>query len=46
VEQADMHTRTRNLAIQQKLDPPNIVAAKLPPDKPTCGLPWSEEICL
>jgi hypothetical protein len=34
VEQADVHARTRNRAVQQELDPPNIVAAKLPPDKP------------
>jgi hypothetical protein len=34
VEQADVHTRTRNRAVQRKLDPPDIVATKLPPDKP------------
>jgi hypothetical protein len=33
-EQADVHARTRNWAVQRKLDPLNIVAAKLPPDKP------------
>jgi hypothetical protein len=34
VEQADVHARTWNRAVQRKLDPPNIVAAKLPPYKP------------
>jgi hypothetical protein len=34
VEQADVHARMRNWTVQRKLDPPNIVAAELPPDKP------------
>jgi hypothetical protein len=34
VEQADVHTRMQNWAVQRKLDPPNIVAAELPLDKP------------
>jgi hypothetical protein len=33
-EQPDMHTRARNWAAQRKPDPPDIVATKLPPDKP------------
>jgi hypothetical protein len=33
-EQAGVHDRTRNRAVQRKLDPPNIIAAKIPPDKP------------
>ena len=33
-EQSDVHARARNQAAQRKPDPPNIVATKLPPDKP------------
>ncbi len=33
MEQADVHARMRNWVVQQKLDPPNIVAAELPLDK-------------
>ncbi len=33
-EQPYVHARARIQAAQRKLDPPNIVAAKLPPDKP------------
>jgi hypothetical protein len=33
-EQPDVHARAWNWVAQQKPDPPNIVAAKLPPDKP------------
>jgi hypothetical protein len=34
VEQADVHARTQNQVVQGKLEPLNIAAAKLPPDKP------------
>jgi hypothetical protein len=33
-KQPDVHARARSRAAQRKLDPPDIIAAKLPPDKP------------
>ncbi len=37
-EQPDVHARAQIRAAQWKLDPPNIIAAKLPPDKPNLRL--------